>query len=112
MYSLLIDSYIKDSAQKQYLFQAIQNIPCVTKKADWALKWIERCERAPRGSNRRTKNLLPSSKLFSPRRGQGAQSLFLNFLIEQKNLNSHSERKRRKDRKQSKAKQDRRATQR
>jgi hypothetical protein len=44
MYSLLIDTYIKDSAQKTYLFQAIQNIPCVTKKADWALKWIERCE--------------------------------------------------------------------
>jgi len=41
MYSLLIDAYIKDTKQKQYLFQAMQNIPCVSKKADWALKWIE-----------------------------------------------------------------------
>ena len=47
MYSLLIDAYIKDAAQKTYLFQAMQNIPCVAKKADWALKWIERCVSAP-----------------------------------------------------------------
>lgn len=44
MYSLLIDAYIKDTKQKTFLFQAMQNIPCVAKKADWALKWIERCE--------------------------------------------------------------------
>ena len=42
MYSLLIDAYIKDTTQKKFLFQAIQNIPCVAKKAEWALKWIER----------------------------------------------------------------------
>jgi hypothetical protein len=47
MYSLLIDNYIKDSKQKTYLFQAMQNIPCVAKKADWALKWIERCAPPP-----------------------------------------------------------------
>ena len=47
MYSLLIDAYIKDAAQKTYLFQAMQNIPCVAKKADWALKWIERCVAVP-----------------------------------------------------------------
>ena len=47
MYSLLIDNYIKDTKQKTYLFQAMQNIPCVTKKADWALKWIERCAPPP-----------------------------------------------------------------
>eukprot|EP00227_Mantoniella_beaufortii_P013107 CAMPEP_0197591218 /NCGR_PEP_ID=MMETSP1326-20131121/12948_1 /TAXON_ID=1155430 /ORGANISM="Genus nov. species nov., Strain RCC2288" /LENGTH=340 /DNA_ID=CAMNT_0043156607 /DNA_START=126 /DNA_END=1148 /DNA_ORIENTATION=- len=41
MYSLLIDAYIKDTKQKQFLFQAMQNIPCVAKKADWALKWID-----------------------------------------------------------------------
>ncbi|EEH56820.1 uncharacterized protein MICPUCDRAFT_33344 [Micromonas pusilla CCMP1545] len=41
MYSLLIDAYIKDAAQKKYLFEAMENIPCVAKKADWALKWIE-----------------------------------------------------------------------
>ena len=47
MYSLLIDNYIKDTKQKTYLFQAMQNIPCVTKKADWAIKWIERCAPPP-----------------------------------------------------------------
>ena len=42
MYSLLIDSYIKDPNEKSHLFRAIQTVPCVKKKADWALKWIER----------------------------------------------------------------------
>lgn len=41
MYSLLIDTYIKDSAEKSYLLKAIETVPCVTKKAEWALKWIE-----------------------------------------------------------------------
>ena len=48
MYSLLIDAYVKDAKEKTYLFQAIQNIPCIAKKADWALKWIERCVADPR----------------------------------------------------------------
>ena len=39
-YSLLIDTYIKDTKEKERLFQAIQTIPCVQKKANWALKWI------------------------------------------------------------------------
>jgi len=39
-YSLLIDTYLKDSAEKNHLFNAIETIPCVTRKADWALKWI------------------------------------------------------------------------
>ncbi|KIM25498.1 hypothetical protein M408DRAFT_74108 [Serendipita vermifera MAFF 305830] len=39
-YSLLIDTYIKDAAQREYLFDAIENIPCIKRKADWALKWI------------------------------------------------------------------------
>ncbi|KAG8830399.1 Ribonucleotide-diphosphate reductase (RNR), small subunit [Serendipita sp. 399] len=39
-YSLLIDTYIKDPAQREYLFDAIENIPCIKRKADWALKWI------------------------------------------------------------------------
>jgi ribonucleoside-diphosphate reductase beta chain len=39
-YSLLIDTYIKDKAEKNYLFNAIDNIPCVKTKADWALRWI------------------------------------------------------------------------
>ncbi len=40
MYSLLIDTYIKDSTEKRYLFNAIETVPCVKKKADWALKYI------------------------------------------------------------------------
>ena len=40
-YSLLIDTYIKDSVEKSKLFNALDNFPCIKKKADWALKWIE-----------------------------------------------------------------------
>ncbi|KAF7865419.1 hypothetical protein EAF04_006395 [Stromatinia cepivora] len=40
-YSLLIDTYIKEQAQKTYLFNAIDTIPCIKKKADWAVKWIQ-----------------------------------------------------------------------
>ena len=40
MYSLLIDTYISDNKQRTYLFDAIDTIPCIRKKADWALKWI------------------------------------------------------------------------
>jgi len=40
-YSLLIDTYIKDSDKKSFLFNAINEIETIAKKADWALKWIE-----------------------------------------------------------------------
>ena len=40
-YSLLIDTYIEDKSEKLHLFQAIQTIPCVKKKAEWAQNWIE-----------------------------------------------------------------------
>ncbi|KAF4553792.1 Ribonucleoside-diphosphate reductase small chain [Elsinoe fawcettii] len=39
-YSLLIDTYISEPRQRSYLFNAIDNIPCIKKKADWALRWI------------------------------------------------------------------------
>lgn len=39
-YSLLIDTYISDAVEKDFLLKATANIPVVTKKADWALKWI------------------------------------------------------------------------
>jgi len=39
-YSLLIDSYIKDATEKKKLFEALDNFPCIKKKADWAIKWI------------------------------------------------------------------------
>ncbi|MDX2062991.1 MAG: ribonucleoside-diphosphate reductase small subunit [Bacteroidia bacterium] len=40
-YSLLIDTYIKDPAEKHYLFNAIETVPAVKRKADWAIRWIE-----------------------------------------------------------------------
>ena len=40
-YSLLIDTYIKDPKEKDYLFNAIETFPPVRKKAEWALRWID-----------------------------------------------------------------------
>ncbi|MAU36539.1 MAG: ribonucleoside-diphosphate reductase [Flavobacteriales bacterium] len=40
VYSLLIDSYVKEEKEKEVLFHAIENFPCIKKKADWAIKWI------------------------------------------------------------------------
>jgi ribonucleoside-diphosphate reductase subunit M2 len=40
MYSLLIDTYIRSEEEKQRLFTAIEHYPCIKKKADWAIKWI------------------------------------------------------------------------
>lgn len=42
MYSLLIDTYIKDTKEKDFLLRAIDTIPCVQQKAEWALRWIEK----------------------------------------------------------------------
>jgi len=46
-YSLLIDTYIRDSAEKDRLFNAIETVPCVKKKAEWALRWISHSEESP-----------------------------------------------------------------
>lgn len=40
MYSMLIETYITDTQEKEFLFNAIETLPCVTKKANWALEWI------------------------------------------------------------------------
>jgi len=40
-YSLLIDTYVKDEAEKNNLFNALDVFPAIKKKADWALKWID-----------------------------------------------------------------------
>jgi len=40
MYSMLIDTYIRDQQERSRLFNAIENVPCIKKKAEWALKWI------------------------------------------------------------------------
>lgn len=41
VYSLMIETYITDTIEKDMLFQAIETIPCISKKANWALKWTE-----------------------------------------------------------------------
>lgn len=41
VYSLLIDTYIQDKQRKEELFNAIDTIPCVANKANWAIKWID-----------------------------------------------------------------------
>ncbi|KAG5459546.1 MAG: ribonucleotide reductase small subunit RnrA [Olpidium bornovanus] len=41
MYSLLIDTYIKDPAHRTYLFDAIETVPAIKRKADWAVRWIQ-----------------------------------------------------------------------
>jgi len=40
MYSLLIDTYIKSPEEKSRLFKALETVPCVQKKGEWALRWI------------------------------------------------------------------------
>jgi ribonucleoside-diphosphate reductase beta chain len=40
-YALLIDTYVKDPVEKDHLFHAIDTVPAVTKKAQWALRWIQ-----------------------------------------------------------------------
>ena len=40
-YSLLIETYINNHDEKHKLFNAVQNFPCIRKKADWAIKWIQ-----------------------------------------------------------------------
>ena len=39
MYSLLIDTYVSDPEERDFLFNATQNLPCVAKKAKWAMNW-------------------------------------------------------------------------
>ena len=41
MYSQLIETYIKNPLEKDKLFNALDNFPCITKKADWAIHWIQ-----------------------------------------------------------------------
>ena len=44
----MIDTYIKDTKEKDYLLNAIENLECVKKKADWALRWIDNATFAER----------------------------------------------------------------
>jgi ribonucleotide reductase beta subunit family protein with ferritin-like domain len=40
-YSLLIDKYVKDKNEQLTLFRALDNVPCIKKKGEWAMKWID-----------------------------------------------------------------------
>jgi ribonucleotide reductase beta subunit family protein with ferritin-like domain len=40
-YSLLIDTYVKNAEERDFLFKAIDTVPCIGKKAQWAQKWID-----------------------------------------------------------------------
>lgn len=42
MYSLLLETYIKDPKEKHRLFHAMETVPAVKRKAEWALKWVGR----------------------------------------------------------------------
>jgi ribonucleoside-diphosphate reductase beta chain len=46
-YSTLIDTYIIDETEKEHLFNAIETIPCVKEKAEWAMKWIKDADKSP-----------------------------------------------------------------
>ena len=48
VYSLLIDTYVKDTKERNKLFNAIETLDCVKKKAEWALRWIEKASFAER----------------------------------------------------------------
>ena len=40
MYGLQIEAYVKDQQEKDHLFDAIQNVPCINRKAQWVSKWL------------------------------------------------------------------------
>ncbi|KAK1281526.1 hypothetical protein QJS10_CPB22g00638 [Acorus calamus] len=44
MYSLLLEAYVKDPVEKDRLFRAVETVPCVRRKAEWALRWIDGSE--------------------------------------------------------------------
>ena len=44
MYSVMIDTFIKDAKEKAKAFDAINNYPCIKQKADWALKWTQKTQ--------------------------------------------------------------------
>jgi len=47
MYSLMIDAYVKDTQEKDQLFHAVDHFDSVRRKAEWALKWTDRCNPHP-----------------------------------------------------------------
>ena len=59
MYSLLLESYIKDPQEKHKLFHAIETFPAIKRKAEWALKWIDRREGAAPGRRAKARTHVP-----------------------------------------------------
>lgn len=43
-YSMLIETYIRDTEEKRHLFEAVESIPCIRRKAEWAMRWIRSSE--------------------------------------------------------------------
>ena len=43
MYSLLLDQYVRDPMQRDHLLHAVETVPVVRRKAQWALRWIGSC---------------------------------------------------------------------
>ena len=41
MYGLLLEQYVRDNALRERLFRAVDTIPCVQRKAQWAMRWID-----------------------------------------------------------------------
>ena len=65
MYSLLLETYIKDSRGKRRLFNTTENIPCVADKARWALNWIQRSTTFFSDSFKQYTTLLNGSEVLS-----------------------------------------------
>jgi ribonucleoside-diphosphate reductase subunit M2 len=42
MYAILIDTFIKDSVEKGFLFNGLENIPCLKKKSEWVHKYMNK----------------------------------------------------------------------
>jgi len=40
VYSLLIDTYVREPEERSNLFRAVETVPCIARKAEWALRWI------------------------------------------------------------------------
>ena len=65
MYSLLIDTYIRDAKETERLFNAIETVPCVAKKANWALQVDHGVQPSPSGSSRSRSSRASSSRARS-----------------------------------------------
>ena len=78
-YSLLIDTYITDPAEKDHLFNALETVPSVKKKGTWALKWLSREERHIRSK---------TCSICSSRRNILLRFILCYLLVEEKRIDA------------------------